>query len=148
MTGFAVAFCCSPQSRCPCGLSLTCDHIRQLFQTQDQRSTVMNGACDLQALSCQGSAQHIVTLACRCLRKQGVDERLALLVSQLLVTLQASFQQETSTRDVALAQGNLAEEAHKPARYPRIAHLIMDGESFLQESLSFYLIPLCPVDIC
>src|SRR5207253_5516880 len=56
MTGFAVMFCCSPQSRCPCRLSLTCDHIGQLFQTQDQRSTVMNGACDLQALSCQGSA--------------------------------------------------------------------------------------------
>jgi hypothetical protein len=41
MTGFAVAFCCSPQSRCPCRLSLTCDNIRQLFQTQDERSTVM-----------------------------------------------------------------------------------------------------------
>jgi len=31
-------------------------------------------------------------LACRRLREQGVDERLTLLVSQLLVTLQASFQ--------------------------------------------------------
>src|SRR6266699_2811909 len=38
MTGFAVTFCRSPQSRCPCGLSLTCDNIRQLFQAQDQRS--------------------------------------------------------------------------------------------------------------
>src|SRR2546421_5886417 len=107
----------------------------------------MNGACDLQALSCQGSRQGIIMLACRCLREQGIDERLALLVSQLLVPLQASFQQETRTRDVTLAQGNLAEEAHKPARYPRIAHLIMDGEPFLQEGLSFCLIPLCPVDV-
>src|SRR6266566_9995510 len=110
MTGFAVALCCSPQSRCPCRLSLSCDHIRQLFQAQDQRSTVMNGACDREALSRQVSGRRIVMLACRCLRKQGVDERLALLVSELLVTLQASFQQETRTWDVTLAQGNLAEE--------------------------------------
>ncbi len=116
ITGLAVAFCCSPQSRCPCGLSLTCDHIRQLFQAQDQRSTVMNGACDLQALNRQVSGRRIVMLACRCLRKQGVDERLALLVSELLVTLQASFQQETSTRDVALA------EVLRNAFPPRGAH--------------------------
>src|SRR6266567_2638645 len=79
MTGFAVTFCRSPQSRCPCGLSLTCDNIRQLFQAQDQRSTVLNTACDLHALSCQGSGRQIIMLACRRLREQGVDERLALL---------------------------------------------------------------------
>src|SRR6266566_2383053 len=147
MTGLAIAFCGSPESRCPCGLSLICDHIGQLFQAQDERSTVMNGACDLQTLECQGSGQQIVLLACRCLGEQGVDEHLALLVSQLLVTLQASFQQETRTRDVTLAQGNLAEEAHKPARDPCIAELIMDGESLLQEGLSFCLIALCAVDV-
>src|SRR2546425_9302593 len=109
----------------------------------------MNAACDFQALSCQGSGQHIIMLTCRRLREQGVDECLALLVSKLLVALQTCFQQETRTRDVTLAQGNLAEEAHKPARYPpRIAHLVMDGESFLQYSLRFALIPLCPVDVC
>ena len=48
-------------------------------------------------------------LARRCLREQGIYERLTLLVSQLLVSLQASFQQETRTREVTLAQGNLAE---------------------------------------
>ena len=32
MTGFAVVLCCSPQSRCPRGLSLTRGNIRQLFQ--------------------------------------------------------------------------------------------------------------------
>src|SRR5215831_1939372 len=108
----------------------------------------MNGACDLQALNRQVSGRRIVLLACRCLRKQGVDKRLALLVSELLVTLQASFQQETRTRDIALVQGNFAEETHKPARYPRIAPLIMDSESFLQEGLRFCLIPLCPVGVC
>ena len=108
----------------------------------------MNTACDLQALNCQVSGRHIIMLACRCLCEQGVDERLALLVSELLVPLQASFQQETCTRDVTLTQGNLTEEAHKPARYPCIADLIMDSESFLKEGLSFCLIPLSPVDVC
>src|SRR5260370_10456779 len=108
MTGFAVVFCCTPQSRCPCGLSLICDHIRQLFQTQDQRSSVMNGARDLQSLSCQGSAQHIVMLACRCLCKQAINERLALLVSQFLAPLQGSFQQDTATRARSWSQGDPA----------------------------------------
>ena len=81
MPGFAVALCCSPQSRCPFWLSLICDNIRQLFQAQEQRAAVMNGVCDREALSCQGSGQQIIMLACRCLREQGIDERLALLVS-------------------------------------------------------------------
>src|SRR5438105_5074269 len=110
MAGLAVVFCGSPESRCPFWLSLACDNIGQLFQTQDERSTVMNGACDLQALSCQVAGHYIVLLACRCLREQGINERLALLVSQLVVPLQACFQQETRTRDVTLAQRNLAEE--------------------------------------
>src|SRR5579863_4904008 len=67
ITGFAVAFSCPPQSRCPCGLSLTYGNIRQLFQTQDQRASVMNGAGDAQALSCQVTGCHIILLACRCL---------------------------------------------------------------------------------
>src|SRR5271157_261635 len=148
MTGFAVTFCCSPQSRCPFRLSLTCDNIRQLFQTLDQRSSVMNAMCDREALSCQGLGHSIVLLACRRLREQGVDERLTLQVSELLVPLQACFQQATRTWDVTLAQGNLAEEAHKPACYPRIAHLIMDGESLVQQGPPFPLIPLGQVDIC
>src|SRR2546421_5469351 len=72
ITGFTVTFCCSPEHRCPFGLSLSCDNIRQLFQAEDQRSHVTNGACELQALGCQGSGQGIVTLACRRLREQGV----------------------------------------------------------------------------
>src|SRR5207249_1547180 len=47
-----------------------------------------------------------------------------------------------------MAPGDFANEAHKPARYPRIAHLIMDGESFLQEGPGSCLIPLCPVYVC
>ncbi len=147
ITGFAVAFCGSPQSRCPCWLSLTCDNVCQLFQAQDERSPVIDVACHLQALNRQVSRQDIFMLACRRLREQGINARLALRVSQLLVPLQACFQQETRTRYVALAQCNLAEEAHKPARNPRIAHLIMHGEAFLQEGLSFCLIPLRPVGV-
>src|SRR5437870_3434456 len=148
MTGFAVVFCCSPESRCPCGLSLICDHIGQLFQTQDQRSSVMNGACDLQALSCQGSAQQIVILACRCLCEQGIDERLTLLVSELLVAFQGSFQQDTRTSDSPLSQGDLSKEAKEPAGCPRVVGLSMDGDSFLQQGPSFPLIPSGQVDIC
>src|SRR6266851_4327418 len=83
----------------------------------------MNGACDLQALSCQGSRQGIVMLARRYLREQGIDERLALLVSQLLVTLQASFQQDTRTSDRPLSQGDLSKEAKEPAGCPRVVGL-------------------------
>src|SRR6266571_5223938 len=102
----------------------------------------MNGACDLQALSCQGSGQQIIMLACRCLREQGVDERLALLVSELLVPLQASFQQDTRTSDRPLSQGDLSKEAKEPAGCPRVVGLSMDGDSFLQQGPSFPLIPL------
>src|SRR5947209_17954538 len=140
MTGFAVVLCCSPQSRCPCRLSLICDHIRQLLQTQNERSTVMNGARDLQALSCQGSAQQIVMLACRCLREQGINKRLALLVSQLLVPLQACFQQDTRTSDRPLSQGDLSKEAKEPAGCPRVVGLSMDGDSFVQQGAPLALI--------
>src|SRR5258708_23542577 len=110
--------------------------------------SVMNGARDLQALSCQGSAQHIVMLACRCLCKQGINERLALLVSQLLVPLQGSFQQDTRTSDRSLSQGDLSKEAKKPAGCPRVVGLSMDGDSFVQQGSPLALIPPGQVDIC
>src|SRR5260370_14495450 len=51
VAGFTVVFCCSPQSRCPRALPLTCCNKLQLLQTHDQRASVKNGACDTQALS-------------------------------------------------------------------------------------------------
>src|SRR5713226_10720523 len=108
----------------------------------------MNGACDLQALSCQGSGQHIIMLACCRLREQGVDERLALLVSELLVPLQACFQQDTRTSDRPLSQGDLSKEAKEPAGCPRVVSLCMNGDSFVQHGAPFPLIPLGQVDIC
>src|SRR3989454_7952075 len=108
----------------------------------------MNGACDLQALSCQGSGQQIIMLTCRRLREQGINERLALLVSELLVPLQASFQQDTRTSDRPLSQGNLSKEAKEPAGCPRVVGLSMDGDSFLQQGPSLALIPPGQVDIC
>jgi hypothetical protein len=105
-----------------------------LFQAQDQRSTVMNGACDLQALNRQVLGCRIVMLACRCLRKQDVDERLALLVSKLLVTLQASFQQETRTWDVTLAQGNLYEMLSSLSQQTLFSLLGQCDQRFFQRS--------------
>src|SRR2546421_5842279 len=108
----------------------------------------MNAACDREALNCQGLGQKIVLLACRCLREQGVDERLALLVSQLLVPLQASFQQDTRTSDRPLSQSDLSKEAKEPAGCPRVVGLSMDGDSFVQQGPPLALIPPGQVDIC
>src|SRR5947207_11308624 len=50
ITGFAVAFCGSPQSRCPCWLSLTCD--------KDRKSTRLN------------SSHTVISYAVFCLKKK------------------------------------------------------------------------------